>query len=95
MRDALGVPRTCGDEPTGQSVQRAALMCSPHTRGSEPAIALLVSRAVVRMARAGPIRQWRTTRGRMAAMPSGGDLFKGRHFDRKIFVLWVRWHLRY
>jgi len=31
----------------------------------------------------------------MAAMPSGADLFKGRHFDRKIFVLWVGWHLRY
>jgi transposase-like protein len=31
----------------------------------------------------------------MTAMPSGDDLFKGRHFDREIFVLWVRWHLRY
>jgi hypothetical protein len=31
----------------------------------------------------------------MTAMPSGDDLFKGRHFDGEIFVLWVRGHLRY
>ena len=31
----------------------------------------------------------------MAAMPSGDDLFKGRHFDRGIIVLRARWRLRY
>ena len=29
------------------------------------------------------------------AKPSGGHLFEDRHFDREIFVLWMRWHLRY
>ena len=57
----------------------------PRTRGDEPATALLDS----------PICQWGATRGQMTAMPSGDDLFKGRHFDREIFVLWVSGHLRY
>ena len=26
---------------------------------------------------------------------STGDLFKGRHFEREIFILCVRWYLRY
>ena len=34
-------------------------------------------------------------RGRMSAMPSGDDLFKGRHFDRGIVVLRARWRPRY
>ena len=33
--------------------------------------------------------------GRMTAMPSWDDLFKGRHFGRGIIVLRARWRLRY
>ncbi len=35
------------------------------------------------------------TRGRASGMLSVEDLFKGRHFDREIIVLCVRWYLRY
>ncbi len=35
------------------------------------------------------------TQGRQTAMLSVDDLFKGRHFDREIIVLCVRWYLRY
>ena len=35
------------------------------------------------------------TQGRRATMLSVDDLFKGRHFDREIIVLCVRWYLRY
>jgi transposase-like protein len=28
-------------------------------------------------------------------MPSMDDLFKGRHFDREIIILCVRWYLRF
>jgi transposase-like protein len=31
----------------------------------------------------------------MTAMPSGDDLFKGRHFDGGIIVLRARWRVRY
>ena len=36
-----------------------------------------------------------TTRGRLTAMESADDLFKGRHFDREIIILCVRWYLRF
>ncbi len=36
-----------------------------------------------------------TTRGRRTAMESVDDLFKGRHFDREIIILCVRWYLRF
>ena len=29
------------------------------------------------------------------AMQSMGELFKGRHFEREIIILCVRWYLRY
>jgi hypothetical protein len=35
------------------------------------------------------------TRGRLTAMESIDDLFKGRHFDREIIILCVRWYLRF
>ena len=37
----------------------------------------------------------RATRGRLTAMLSIDDLFKGRHFDREIIILCVRWYLRF
>jgi transposase-like protein len=35
------------------------------------------------------------TRGRLTAMLSVDDLFKGRHFDRELIILRVRWYLRF
>jgi hypothetical protein len=31
----------------------------------------------------------------MARLPNVDDLFEGRHFDREIIVLCVRWYLRF
>ena len=31
----------------------------------------------------------------MARLPGVDDLFEGRHFDREIIVLCVRWYLRF
>ena len=31
----------------------------------------------------------------MARFPGLDELFEGRHFDREIIVLCVRWHLRF
>jgi hypothetical protein len=31
----------------------------------------------------------------MAGFPGLGELFEGRHFDREIIVLCVRWYLRF
>jgi transposase-like protein len=31
----------------------------------------------------------------MADLPSAQDLFTGRHFDREIIILCVRWHLSF
>ena len=31
----------------------------------------------------------------MADLPSAQDLFKGRHFDREIIILCVRWYLTF
>ena len=31
----------------------------------------------------------------MMSLPNMDELFKGRHFDREIIVLCVRWDLRY
>ncbi len=28
-------------------------------------------------------------------MLSVDDVFKGRHFDREVIILWVRWYVRY
>ena len=35
------------------------------------------------------------TRGRLTEMLGVDDLFKGRHFDREIIILCVRWYLRF
>ena len=31
----------------------------------------------------------------MSKLKSAGDLFAGRHFERDVIILCVRWHLRY
>ena len=31
----------------------------------------------------------------MAELPSAPELFKGRHFDRQIIILCVRWYLTF
>jgi hypothetical protein len=38
---------------------------------------------------------WPRYRRRMADLPSAQDLFKGRHFDREIIILCVRWYLTF
>jgi transposase-like protein len=38
---------------------------------------------------------WPRYRRRMADLPSAQELFKGRHFDREIIILCVRWYLSF
>jgi transposase-like protein len=38
---------------------------------------------------------WPRYRRRMADLPSAQELFKGRHFDREIIILCVRWYLTF
>jgi hypothetical protein len=38
---------------------------------------------------------WPRYRRRMAELPSAQELFKGRHFDREIIILCVRWYLTF
>ena len=51
--------------------------------------------ARVRKAERGIFADGKRAGGRMTAMPSWDDLFKGRHFGRGIIVLRARWRLRY
>ena len=38
---------------------------------------------------------WRVEGGAMAGFPGLDELFEGRHFDREIIVLCVRWYLHF
>jgi hypothetical protein len=50
---------------------------------------------LVQIAKSGHIRWEPKKRQKLTDMLSIDDLFKGRHFDREVIILCVRWYLRF
>jgi hypothetical protein len=85
------ISRIVGAEPTDSDVHRCGGMSTKQSVSAMRVDCL----ALVRTAQAGHICDKRATRERLTAMLSIDDLFKGRHFDREIIILCVRWYLRF